>query len=46
MTAYLTCKKCGFKFAISDGLYLSGEFECPKCGVPHADKFGKKDGEK
>jgi uncharacterized paraquat-inducible protein A len=41
LTSYLTCKKCGCKFAISTMQYLSGDFECPRCGIPHADKFNE-----
>lgn len=39
MTTYLQCKKCGYKFACSTIEYMAGIMDCPKCGVPHADKY-------
>jgi len=33
MTTYLTCTKCGYKFAVSTTAYLAGELVCPGCGI-------------
>ena len=33
MTTYLTCNKCGFKFAVSTTEYLAGKSVCPGCGI-------------
>jgi len=33
MTTYLSCNKCGYKFAANTMEYLSGELECPRCGI-------------
>ena len=33
MTTYLTCKKCGFNFAMNTSEYLANGPECPRCGI-------------
>lgn len=39
MTQYLTCKRCGYKFACSTIELMAGIVDCPQCGIPHANKY-------
>ena len=39
MTEQLTCKKCGYKFAASTIELMAGVVDCPRCGIPHANKY-------
>lgn len=42
MTTYLTCKKCGYGFALSTTDYMANGANCPRCGCGNGHKKSEK----